>query len=346
MNHKLLITGGAGFVGANFAHYWANKYPQSELFLVDKLTYAGDERRINRPKLPAKHQFIQADINDQGLISYLLQHYQIDTILHLAAESHIDRSITHPAPFVQTNIVGTFALLEAARQVWLKRKGFHHFHYASSDNVFGATVQDQTSTHDSVQYRTNSPYAASKAAGELLLHSYQETYGLKATVSHLCNLYGPFQHEANLIPKTIRHILLGNPIPVYGDGQQQRQWLFVQDGCRGIEHILQQGRIGEHYAIAQGHSMRNLQLVNLICQGVDDYLKQHPHVAKNFPRCPVNQGESSSQLIQHITDRPGHDIRHALDDSKLQTLGYKPMIKFGQGLKMTIMWFIEHWSCY
>ena len=292
---NILITGGAGFIGANFVHYWHRLHPADHLVVLDALTYAGN--RTSLQDLIAKEaiHFVQGDIRDQILVERLLRDHAIQTIINFAAETHVDRSIAGPDAFIETNVVGTHALLKAARQVWLVEQGGlpgHRFHHISTDEVFGSLAPTAPPFTERNPCQPNSPYAASKASSDHLVRAYHHTYGLAVTTSNCSNNYGPYHFPEKLIPLCICRLLLGQTLPVYGDGGNVRDWLYVEDHCRGIELVLQRGAVGETYNIGGNNEQDNLTLVRLLCAMVDQAFQQDPDLARQFPGCPAALGSN------------------------------------------------------
>jgi dTDP-glucose 4,6-dehydratase len=340
MKH-LLVTGGAGFIGTNFIYYWLEKYPEDQVVVLDALTYAGNRQNLTRAEKNPKFKFVHGNILDQDLVESLLVSHKIDTLIHFAAESHVDRSILGPDEFINTNIVGTHALLKAARNIWLKDKPQNHrFHHISTDEVYGSLKPDDPPFTEKTAYSPNSPYAASKAASDHLVRAYHKTYGLHTTISNCSNNYGPFQFPEKLIPLTITHILYGKPLPVYGDGKQIRDWLYVDDHSLGIDLILTKGKIGETYNIGGNNEWANLDIVKLICEILYERFKQDTSLAKRFPDCPASKGCHPKTLITHVTDRLGHDRRYAINAEKIsKNIGYCPWESFETGILKTIDWY-------
>lgn len=323
---NILVTGGAGFIGSNFIHYLLAKHHTINIINLDLLTYAGSLDNLHNLPDPDRHHFIQGDICDQDLVQQTLRKYTIDTIVHFAAESHVDRSITGPGQFIQTNIVGTFNLLEAARSYWIDENKLDHtqcrFHHISTDEVYGTLNNSDPAFTETTAYQPNSPYSASKASSDHLVRAYCETYKLPVTLSNCSNNYGPRQHPEKLIPKTILACMQGESIPVYGNGENIRDWLYVEEHCIAIEMILRQGKIGETYNIGGNNELRNIDLVTHICKLMDELEPNNaPH----------------AQLIQFVSDRPGHDWRYAINNSKISAeLGWQPQQKLESGLLQTI----------
>lgn len=328
---RLLVTGGAGFIGANFIYYWRRHYPNDVLVVLDALTYAGNRASLKAIEGQAGFRFVPGDIRDQALVERLLRDEGLDTIVHFAAESHVDRSIEGPDAFIDTNVLGTHSLLKAARAVWLDgehSRAEHRFHHVSTDEVYGSLGPDDPPFTETTPYTPNSPYAASKAASDHLVRAYQQTYGLQTTVSNCSNNYGPYQFPEKLIPLCILNLLDGKPLPIYGDGQNVRDWLQVEDHCRGIDLILKSGRVGETYNIGGGTQRTNLEVVEGLC-AIMDQLRP--------------EGAPHARHIRFVSDRPGHDRRYAIDEAKLRAeLGYTPVQGFEAGLKTTVDWYLDH----
>jgi dTDP-glucose 4,6-dehydratase len=327
---KILVTGGAGFIGSNFVRYLLQAESTVQIVTLDALTYAGSLENLKDLPDPERHTFIQGDICDRILVEDLLRQQEIDTIVHFAAESHVDRSILGPAPFVQTNIVGTFTLLETARQVWSEAGGFsgRRFHHVSTDEVFGALAPSDPAFREDTPYSPRSPYSASKAGSDHLVRAYFHTYGLPVTLTNCSNNYGPYQFPEKLIPLMILNALQGKPLPVYGDGKQIRDWLYVEDHCEAIYRVAKDGRLGETYNVGGGNQPYNIDLVKEICAILDEL---HPASAPH------------DRLITHVPDRPGHDRRYAMDITKIRAeLGWVPHHDIESGLHETVKWYLEH----
>ena len=326
---RLLVTGAAGFIGVNFVRYWLNTYPTHKVIVLDALTYAGHRGSLADLEANPNFTFIHGDILDTALVDQLLRDADIGTLVHFAAESHVDRSILGPDAFLRTNIDGTHSLLKAAKKVWLDDGAkTHRFHHVSTDEVYGTLTATAPAFTEHNQYLPNSPYAASKAASDHIVRSYQHTYGLNTTVSNCSNNYGPFQFPEKLIPLLIKNCLAGKALPVYGDGQQIRDWLYVDDHARAIDLILHKGVVGEVYNVGGNNEWANLDIVNLVCELMD---AQHP------------AGAPHKNLITFVTDRLGHDRRYAIDSSKMQTkLGYVPAESFDTGIRKTIQWYMDN----
>jgi dTDP-glucose 4,6-dehydratase len=340
--NQILVTGGAGFIGANFVRYWRDHYPDDALVVLDALTYAG-----NRASLDGVDdvQFVQGDIRDRALVEQLLRDHAIDTVVHFAAESHVDRSIHGPDAFIDANVLGTHELLKAARTVWLDQGSGkpHRFHHVSTDEVYGTLGLEDPAFTESTAYAPNSPYAASKAASDHLVRAYHHTYGLEVTTSNCSNNYGPYQFPEKLIPLFLLNALHGRALPIYGDGQQRRDWLYVEDHCRGIERVLQRGQVGECYNIGGGAELPNLTVIETLCRTLDEAFAGHPDLAFRFPDAPAASGQPSACLMQHVADRPGHDRRYAIDETKARMeLDYAPSRDFEKGFGDTVKWYLAN----
>mgnify|MGYP001139485657 FL=1 len=345
---KLLVTGAAGFIGANFIHYWHSANPDDTLVALDCLTYAGNRNNLHGALGADWFTFVEGSITDQALVETLLREHAIDTLVHFAAESHVDRSITGPDAFIDTNIVGTHTLLKAAKACWLESDLTRNnlFHHVSTDEVYGTLNADDPAFSETTPYAPNSPYAASKAASDHLVRAYHHTFGLRVTTSNCSNNYGPFQFPEKLLPLCMLNILSGKALPIYGDGSQIRDWLFVDDHNRGIERVIKTGRAGETYNIGGHNEWRNLDVVTLLCELFDARFAADPTLAVRFPDSPCAVGQSAKSLITFVTDRPGHDTRYAIDASKIsEELGFVPAETFDSGLAKTVDWYLhnEEW---
>ena len=342
---QLLITGGAGFIGCNFVHYWMNKYPKDTVVVLDALTYAGHRDNLAPVAERDKFTFVHGNICDEALVTSLLREHHIDTVVHFAAESHVDRSITGPDLFIETNVVGTHTLLKAVRRFWLDEgvhKTTHRFHHVSTDEVYGSLGPDDPPFTETTPYAPNSPYSASKAASDHLVRAYHHTYGLQVTTSNCSNNFGPYQHEEKLIPTIIRKALHGEPIPIYGEGVNIRDWLYVEDHCAGIEAILLNGTVGEVYNIGGDNEWSNLDLTKKICQLLDEMFAESSEWGVRYPQCPAVNGEKCERLITFVTDRAGHDFRYGVDGGKIQAeLGYQPTLPFSKHIQVTVEWFLD-----
>jgi dTDP-glucose 4,6-dehydratase len=340
---KMLVTGGAGFIGANFCHYWMQHYPNDQLIVLDALTYAG--HRIHLTDLESRGLvFIHGDICDQSVVEDIFEKYQINTLVHFAAESHVDRSISGPDAFIQTNILGTHALLKAAKKYWLDKGVFDHkFHHVSTDEVYGSLTETAPAFTEQTPFSPNSPYSASKAASDHLVRAYHHTYGLKVTTSNCSNNYGPYQDSEKLIPLIIKNILNGKSLPIYGDGKNIRDWLYVEDHCRAIDLILANGEVGEVYNVGGENEWRNIDIVHLICEQVDSALQASAELKQLYPNTPYAKGGVAKDLITFVKDRPGHDRRYAIDPGKCHAqLGYHPQESFETGIVKTIHWMLHN----
>ena len=331
-NRNIIVTGGAGFIGSNFVRHWCNTYKGDRVIVLDALTYAGNRANIADLEQTANLKFVQGDICDRSLIDELLVEENIDTIAHFAAESHVDRSILGPGAFVQTNVVGTFTLLEAFRQHWLKRDKpeSDRFLHVSTDEVYGSLEADDPAFSETTPYSPNSPYSASKAGSDHLARAYYHTYGMPTIITNCSNNYGPYHFPEKLIPLMCINILLGKPLPVYGDGQNIRDWLYVEDHCRALDTVIHKGKPGETYNIGGNNEVKNIDLVKLLCKLMDE-------LATDIPVKP------SSELITFVKDRLGHDRRYAIDATKISTeLGWTPQVTVEEGLRKTVQWYLDN----
>ena len=322
MTETILVTGGAGFIGSNFVHRWQRNHPGDRIVVLDKLTYAADPSQIDGI---GGVELVWADIQIRELVVHLLERHHIRKLVHFAAESHVDNSIKGPAAFIQTNVLGTFSLLEAVKGVWAGDKTCRFLH-VSTDEVYGA-LGATGKFNEGTPYAPNSPYSASKAGSDHLVRAYFQTYGLPVLTTNCSNNYGPRQHPEKLIPLAITRMVKGQPIPIYGDGQQVRDWLYVEDHCAAIETVIAKGVCGETYCIGGDNEQKNLDLVDLLCDDVDDALGRP-------------QG-TSKKLKTYVQDRAGHDRRYAIDTTKIKTeLGWRPETSFEKGLDKTIAWYL------
>ena len=330
---SILVTGGAGFIGSNFVHTWLAQHDEV-LVNLDKLTYAGNLRNLHALAGDRRHHFVQGDIADTALMSQLLATHQPRAVLHFAAESHVDRSIHGPMDFIQTNVVGTFQLLESVRAYWAglddqSRQAFRFLH-VSTDEVYGSLALQDPAFKETNLYQPNSPYAASKAASDHLVRAWHHTYGLPVLTTNCSNNYGPFHFPEKLIPLVLHNALAGKPLPIYGDGMQIRDWLFVQDHCRAIARVLQAGRPGETYNIGGWNEKPNIEVVKTLCSLLDELQ-------------PRADGKSYAEQITFVKDRAGHDRRYAIDASKIHDeLGWRPLETFETGLRKTVQWYLDH----
>jgi len=348
---SLLVTGGAGFIGANFVRYWLDEYPDDRLVVLDALTYAGNEASLQGLDGRRSYAFVHGDIGDEGLVADLLARYRVDTIVHFAAESHVDRSISGPDEFVRTNIVGTHTLLKCARRAWHAGGAWKdgvRFHHVSTDEVFGSLQTGEPAFTEQSQYSPNSPYAASKAASDHLVRAYHHTWGMPVTTSHCSNNYGPYQFPEKLIPLLLVQALRGGTLPVYGQGENVRDWLFVHDHCRALSAIIGRGRFGERYNIGGNDEWRNIDIARHLCALLDERFGADPQLRARYPQCPASQGDKVESLIHFVTDRPGHDWRYALDTTKIRNeLGFRPRSTFASGMATTVQWYLDNdswWS--
>jgi dTDP-glucose 4,6-dehydratase len=342
---RLLVTGGAGFIGSNFVHHWIYNHPDDRVVVLDLLTYAGNRANLNLIQGHASFRFVRGDIGDTALVERLLTEESLDTIVHFAAESHVDRSIVGPDAFIETNVSGTHSLLKAAKKIWVEQRRVpeHHFHHVSTDEVYGSLGADDPAFTEGTQYAPNSPYAASKAASDHLVRAYHHTYGLKVTTSNCSNNYGPYHFPEKLIPLVIVNILNGQPLPVYGDGRNIRDWLHVSDHCRGIEAVLRGGRSGEVYNIGGRSERRNVDLVHSLCTVADDLFAKDAELRTRFDSSPCAAAASAKDLIRFVADRPGHDRRYAIDCTKIEReLGFECAVTVEQGLRRTFEWFVKN----
>lgn len=328
---RLIVTGGAGFIGANFVYHWCSHYPGDRVIVLDALTYAGNRKTIEPLEGKANFRFVKGDICDRLLLDDLLKEENIDLVVHFAAESHVDRSILGPGAFVQTNMVGTFTLLEAFRQHWnthAKPDSFR-FHHVSTDEVYGSLEPDDPGFSETTSYAPNSPYSASKAGSDHLVRAYHHTYGLPTLITNCSNNYGPYHFPEKLIPLMCINILLGKPLPVYGDGQNVRDWLYVGDHCSAIDAVIHGSKPGETYNVGGNNEVKNIDLVHHLCELMDE-------LAPDLPVRPAQQ------LITFVKDRPGHDRRYAIDATKLKTdLGWTPAQTVETGLRQTVAWYLS-----
>ncbi|MDA8350870.1 MAG: dTDP-glucose 4,6-dehydratase [Pseudomonadota bacterium] len=342
---RLLVTGGAGFIGANFVHHWLGAHPADRVVVLDALTYAGNLANLESVKERPELRFVRGDIRDTPLVEQLLREERLDTIVHFAAESHVDRSIHGPDAFIETNVQGTHSMLKAARTVWLTERSVseHRFHHVSTDEVYGSLGPEDPAFTEETRYAPNSPYSASKAASDHLVRAYHHTYGLATTISNCSNNYGPFHFPEKLIPLMIVNLLHGRELPIYGDGRNVRDWLHVSDHCRGIERVLKRGVPGEVYNIGGGAESENLTLVETLCAVADRAFEERPELTAAFGSSPAARGGKSATLIRFVKDRPGHDRRYAIDCTKAQReLGYKAEVTLARGLQDTFAWYLDH----
>ena len=325
---KLLITGGAGFIGSNVIHHVIDQAEVEVLVNLDCLTYAGHLANLEKISSHHKYAFEKVDLRDKLAVLELVQRHSITHVMHLAAESHVDRSITGPGDFIHTNVVGTFNLLEACRTLWKEVSSRQRFHHVSTDEVYGSLEQTGLFT-EKTPYAPNSPYSASKAASDMLVRAYHHTYGLPTLITNCSNNYGPYQFPEKLIPVVIQSVLARQPVPVYGDGMNVRDWLYVRDHAEALWQVLNRGKVGETYNIGGHNEWANLRIVELICDLIDELAP--------------GSGGNSRKLITFVKDRPGHDRRYAIDAGKIQKeLGWVPAHKFEQGIRETVQWYLDN----
>jgi dTDP-glucose 4,6-dehydratase len=330
----ILVTGGAGFIGSNFVLDWLANSSAEPVVNLDKLTYAGNLSNLQSLQDDPRHIFIEGDIVDEGLVAKLLKQHKVRAIINFAAESHVDRSIHGPQDFINTNIMGTFHLLQAAREFWRQLSPDHQvrfrFLHVSTDEVYGTLSSIDPAFSEKTAYQPNSPYSASKAASDHLVRAWHHTYGLPVLTTNCSNNYGPFHFPEKLIPLVILNALMGKPLPIYGDGQQIRDWLYVKDHCAAIRCVLDAGRLGEVYNIGGGGEKTNLEVVHTICHILDECR-------------PRSRGGSYAEQITFVADRLGHDRRYAIDATKIENeLGWKPQETFESGIRKTVHWFLEN----
>ena len=328
----ILVTGGAGFIGANFVLDWLSGSDEAVLNL-DALTYAGNLENLRSLQGDARHVFVRGDIGDRAMLDRLLAEHRPRAVLHFAAESHVDRSIHGPGAFIKTNVEGTFNLLEATRAYWAAlpatEQGLFRFLHVSTDEVYGSLGANDPAFAETHPYEPNSPYSASKAASDHLVRAWHHTYGLPVVTTNCSNNYGPHHFPEKLIPLTIVNALAGKPLPVYGDGQQVRDWLYVKDHCAAIRKVLAGGRLGQTYNVGGWNEKPNIEIVKTVCSLLDE---MHPDPAGRHAR-----------LITHVTDRPGHDRRYAIDARKIELeLGWRPAETFESGIRKTVRWYLDH----
>ena len=327
----MLVTGAAGFIGCNFVRHILAADANVRVITLDALTYAGSKENLTGLPDKSRHMFVEGDITDRTLVDSLLREHQVDTIVHFAAESHVDRSISGPSEFIQSNIVGTFTLLEAARYFWLGEKSWGNsdcrFHHISTDEVYGSLTPGAPAFSEATPYAPNSPYSASKAGSDHLVRAYHHTYGLPVTTSNCSNNYGPYQHAEKFIPTVIHACVERRPVPVYGDGSNVRDWLYVEDHCRGVDAAIRCGSPGEVYNIGGGNEWANIDIAKHICALMDEFLPA---------------GKPHAGLIEFVEDRPGHDWRYAIDASKIdRELGWQPAESFETGIRKTVEWYLK-----
>lgn len=333
MTQHILVTGGCGFIGANFVRLLLSQYSDWHVVNLDKLTYAGNLENLADLVSHPSYTFVHGDICNRALVSDLFRSHNIQTVVHFAAESHVDRSIVGPGAFVETNITGTFCLLESARKFWLEEgqgSGKNRFLHVSTDEVFGSLGPTGYFTEET-SYDPRSPYSASKAASDHLVRAYYHTYGLPILLTNCSNNYGPYQFPEKLIPLMLNNAQHGRPLPIYGDGSNIRDWLYVVDHCEAIVRVLEQGAVGESYNIGGHNEKKNLEIVELLCDLLDEKVSALP------------SGQPRRSLITFVRDRPGHDRRYAIDAGKIEReLGWRPRFKFEEGIRQTVEWYLTH----
>ncbi|WP_392566289.1 dTDP-glucose 4,6-dehydratase [Utexia brackfieldae] len=332
---KIIVTGGAGFIGSAVVRYIIN-HTNDEVLVLDKLTYAGNLDSLESVSDDARYQFAKIDICDRKALDYLLATYQPDAIMHLAAESHVDRSIDGPSTFIETNIMGTYQLLESAKQYWIQlsadKQSQFRFHHISTDEVYGDLANTSDLFTEKTAYSPSSPYSATKAASDHLVRAWHRTYGLPTIVTNCSNNYGPYHFPEKLIPLIILNAIEGKPLPVYGNGHQIRDWLYVEDHANALYQVVTEGKIGETYNIGGHNERRNIDVVKTICDLLDELVADKPNGIQSF-----------ADLITYVEDRPGHDKRYAIDASKMaKTLGWKPQETFESGIRKTVEWYLAN----
>ena len=343
---SLLATGGAGFIGSNFVHHWLAQHPDDRVVVLDALTYAGNRSSLAALEQHPSFTFVRGDICTEGLAEELLRAHEVTHLVHFAAESHVDRSIHGPDAFIATNIEGTHRLLKAAKAVWLdggRDAGEVRFHHVSTDEVYGSLGPDDPAFSETTPYAPNSPYAASKAGSDHLVRAYHHTFGLPVTTTNCSNNYGPYHFPEKLIPLMLVNALEGKSLPVYGDGLNVRDWLYVEDHCRAVEAVLLGGRVGETYNVGGRNEWKNIDIVRLLCRLVDEAFAADPSLATRFPAAPAASARPTETLVTFVKDRPGHDRRYAIDATKIENeLGFLPRESFESGIRKTLAWYLEH----
>lgn len=340
---NILVTGGAGFIGSNFCHLWQKKYPKDRIIVVDALTYAGNPRNLD---ILPQHSYvlINTSVCNTLAMEHTLAYYECDKVVHFAAESHVDRSIAAPNQFIETNVQGTVSMLQAVQRVQQTRGVDIHFHHVSTDEVYGALGPNDPAFTEQTQFAPNSPYAASKAASDMMVRAWHRTYGIRVTTTNCSNNYGPYQMPEKLIPYVIYCFLHNMPVPIYGEGNQIRDWLYVTDHCEAIIECMSNGKVGETYNIGGNCELENRYVVNTIASKLTDILTTEPDLFRaKYPECPVFRRRALKSLVFKAIDRPGHDFRYAIDASKAQRdLGFTPSTSFENGIDQTIRWYLEN----
>ncbi len=351
IDKHILLTGTAGFIGSNFVPYFLEKYPEYHLVNLDLLTYAGDEANLKECENNPRYTFIKGDICDRALVQEIFEKYDIEGVIHFAAESHVDNSIKNPGVFIETNVNGTYTLVDVAKNYWMKKPFTYHdkykacrFHHISTDEVYGTLGETGLFTEET-PYAPNSPYSASKASSDMIVRSYHHTFGLNTVITNCSNNYGPKQHDEKLIPTIIRKALANESIPIYGDGKNIRDWLYVLDHCTGIDLAYHDGRSGETYNIGGRNERDNLYIVNKICEILDEKVPRKSYLPLNGDT-PVPKGKVGyKELITFVEDRAGHDRRYAIDATKIEDeLGWKADENFESGILKTIEWYLEKYK--
>ena len=342
---ELLITGGAGFIGVNLVRWWLENHPEDNVTVLDSLTYAGNAHSIDDLLCRDQFDFVHADIRDTDLVTDLISDKKIDTLVHLAAESHVDRSIEGPDAFIDTNVIGTHSLLKAARKIWFDGDAWipHRFHHVSTDEVYGSLTMDDPPFDENTPYAPNSPYSASKAGSDHLVRAYHHTFGMSVTTTNCSNNYGGYQFPEKLIPLVLINILHGKQLPIYGDGMNVRDWLHVSDHCYGIDLAINRGVPGETYCIGGRNEAPNIEIVRMLCRLIEERFDDDAELKVRYPDCPASSGRKNDELITYVSDRPGHDMRYAIDPTKASTeIGYEPRMTFETGIADTIDWYLEN----
>lgn len=346
---NLLVTGGAGFIGTNFVHYWLRSHPADTVIVLDALTYAGNRQSLAAIESNSRFTFVHGDICDGDLISGTLAKFSIDCIVHFAAESHVDRSITGPDEFIRTNVLGTHTLLKAARAAWSRDGQMRRdvrFHHVSTDEVFGSLQPSDPAFTETTAYAPNSPYSASKAGSDHLVRAYAHTYGLPVTATNCSNNYGPYQFPEKLIPLMLVNALQGKRLPVYGRGENVRDWLYVEDHCRAIDLVLARGAVGATYNVGGCNEWRNIDIVRWLCRSLERRFAENTSLALRFSECPAARKEPVDASIQFVADRWGHDWRYSINATKIESeLGFEPQESFETGIEKTLDWYLnnERW---
>jgi len=340
---NVLVTGGAGFIGSNFVMHWRRLRPEDRIIVLDALTYAGSRATLNAFSGDKLFHFVHGDICDADLVGALFDRHKIDAVVHFAAESHVDRSIKSSTPFIRTNVQGTHNLLDAALAAWKNRTSGKRFHHISTDEVYGSLGPDDAPFTETTRYDPRSPYAASKAASDFLVRSYAHTFDLPTTITNCSNNYGPYQFPEKLIPLMVVNSLAGQPLPIYGDGLNVRDWLYVEDHCAAIALVLDKGKLGETYNVGGGQEKSNIELVGLLCDEIDRRFAADKNLSGRFPDCPAAQGSRCRALMTFVKDRPGHDRRYAMCADKMSDdFGFHAQTPLGEGISRTVDWYLAN----